>query len=116
MNHSRAPYVRELSATAAARQVWPKMKPASLWAHASRLLRNVKVQQRIDELFEAKQKRLDISAECYDMELAAIAFADPADVIEWGKCGIHVRDWNKIDTLDRRAILWAAATCGWGIV
>ena len=51
-------YVRELNATAAARQVWPKMKPASLWAHASRLLRNVKVQQRIDELFEAKQDRL----------------------------------------------------------
>lgn len=49
-------------------------------AQAARLLRNVKVQERISELRSQQSKRTEITADRVLAELAAIAFADRTEI------------------------------------
>lgn len=75
---------------------------ASAAAHASRLLKNVKVERYLDELNNRQQRRLGAAAGRVLREEATIAFFDPIDILD-----PVTRDLRTIDKIPehlRRAI------------
>ncbi|MGL5736183.1 MAG: terminase small subunit, partial [Beijerinckiaceae bacterium] len=63
-------------------------KDTSIHESASRLLKNVKVSARIEQLsvkvIEKAEQKFDITADKVLQRLAAIAFAQPGDYYKWG--------------------------------
>ena len=76
-------YLIDLNATRAYRVAYPSVKKDETAAQAgSRMLRNVKVAEYIQERMEERQKRTEITQDRVLEELAAIAFARAADFAE----------------------------------
>lgn len=69
-------YLIDLNATRAYRKAYPSVKRDETAAQAgSRMLRNVKVAEYIQERMQERQKRTEITQDRVLKELAAIAFA-----------------------------------------
>lgn len=73
-------YLIDLNATRAYRAAYPNVKKDETAAQAgSRMLRNVKVSEYIQERMEDRQKRTEITQDRVLNELALIAFSNAAD-------------------------------------
>lgn len=59
---------------------------------ATRLLRNVQVQQAIADAQLARSKRTQVTADAVVERLAVVGFADPRDVVRWGPWGVEVHE------------------------
>lgn len=83
----------------------PKCKnPEVAKVSASRMLTYPHVQERIQELLDARQNDLQITAERVLKELARIAFANIADAIEMVDGEIKVKDLKRMHRNIRSAI------------
>lgn len=83
-------YLVDLNATKAAIRAGYSAKTAEF--QASRLLRNVKVQEAIAERMKAREKRTEITQDRVLSELAKIAFGDKRALMEWGPRGVKLKD------------------------
>ena len=76
-------YLIDLNATRAYRKAYPSVKRDETASQAgSRMLRNVKVAEYIQERMQERQKRTEITQDRVLKELAAIAFAKATDYAE----------------------------------
>ena len=76
-------YLIDLNATRAYKVAYKNCKSDEVAAvSGSRMLRNVKVKQYIDERQEERQKRTEITQDMVVKELAAIAFAKVTDYVQ----------------------------------
>jgi translation elongation factor EF-G len=76
-------YVEHGDASKAYREAFPssqKWKDESVWQKSSTLLKDVKVQSRVEELKSKRSQKLDISENRVIAEIAAIAFQDIGEV------------------------------------
>ena len=98
-------YLIDLNATRAYRVAYPSVKKDETAAQAgSRMLRNVKVAEYIQERMEERQKRTEITQDRVLEELAAIAFARATDYAEVkGEC-VRIKDTDTLDEQQIRAI------------
>lgn len=81
-------YLVDLNATQAYKRAGYNVKTDATAAQsANRMLRNVKVQERISELRTQQSKRTEITADRVIAELAAIAFADRTELAKVDKNG-----------------------------
>lgn len=70
-------YLIDLNATQAAIRAGYSKKTA--YSHGQRLLKNVEVQKRIQQLMDQRVKKLEINADALLAEVGRIAFADVGD-------------------------------------
>ena len=82
-------YLIDLNATQAAIRAGYSAKTAE--SAASRLLRNVKVQEAISSRMKDREKRTEITQDMVLHELAKIGFADIRKAVKWGE-GISVQN------------------------
>ena len=82
-------YLIDLNATQAAIRAGYSAKTAE--SMASRLLRNVKVQESISKRMKDREKRTEITQDMVLRELAKIGFADIRKAVKWGD-GVAVVD------------------------
>jgi phage terminase small subunit len=73
-------YVVDLNGAAAARRAGYSARVADREGH--RLLRKAEIAQRISELQAAKRQRLELTADAVVLEVARLAFYDPADFFD----------------------------------
>ena len=78
-------YIVDLNATAAAKRAGYSEKTA--YSIGQRLLKNVEVQEEIQQIQDKMQNRLEITQERVLEELAAIAFAKGTDFAQIDECG-----------------------------
>lgn len=78
-------YLIDLNATQAA--IRAEYSPKTAEATASRLLRNVKVQEFLKVARDDMQKRLELTADDVVRQLSKIAMRDIKDFVDWGKDG-----------------------------
>ncbi len=71
---------------------------------ASRLLKNVKIQDGIQESFRLRSFRTEVSQDMVLKELATIAFADMAVYVEWGPSGMTLRASEELPEAATRAV------------
>ncbi len=95
-------YLKDLNATRAAIAAGYSEKTAE--AAASRLLRNVKVKRRIEELMAQKVEKLDITVERVLGELGRLAFCNMHDYIVVQEDGTAYTDLSKL-TRDQAAAI-----------
>lgn len=89
-------YLIDLNATRAYKVAYPTVKNDDTAAQAgSRLLRNVKVAEYIQERMQERQKRTEITQDRVLNELAAMAFADVAEAVE-----IRLKPSDKLKALE----------------
>ncbi|SHK31153.1 terminase small subunit [Hespellia stercorisuis] len=84
-------YLIDLNATRAYRIAYPSVKKeATAAAAGARMLRNVKVEEYIQERMQERQKRTEVTQDRVVEELASIAFSRATDYVEIrsnGVCG-----------------------------
>lgn len=86
-------YLIDLNATRAYKVAYPSVKKDETAAQAgSRMLRNVKVAEYIQERMEERQKRTEITQDRVLEELAAIAFARATDFAEIKDDRVIIKD------------------------
>jgi len=96
-------YVIDFNGTRAASDVGYSKKTAA--AIASRLLRNVKIQEQITREIKAREHRTEITADRVLQETALVAFSDIKNYIEIGEDGqITTKTWNEVPDHLSRAI------------
>jgi len=83
-------YIIDLNATQAAIRAGYSKKTAS--SQGERLLRNVEISKRIEELKTEQQDRLQVKADDVIKEMARIALLDVADVIDDDGCLMSIKD------------------------
>ena len=88
-------YLIDLNATQAAIRAGYSGKTAE--SQASRLLRNVKVKERIQELADKRAERTQITSDKVLEEIAKIAFSNIADYIEIQEDGTVQIDLSKLN-------------------
>ncbi len=84
-------YLVDLNGTQAAIRAGYSEKSAH--AEASRLLKNVKVHRRVQELKEERAKRLEIQSDNVLRELAHLGHSDIRGLIDESGCVIPVHEW-----------------------
>ena len=103
-------YLIDLNATRAYRVAYPSVKKdETAAAAATRLLKNVKVQQYISERMKERQQRTEITQDMVVEELAAIAFARATDYVqvlndETGSAVVAVKNTSGLSDKQVRAI------------
>ena len=98
-------YLIDLNATRAYRKAYPSVKRDETAAQAgSRMLRNVKVAEYIQERMQERQKRTEITQDRVLKELAAIAFAKATDYAEVKDGQVIIKDTANLDEQQIRAI------------
>lgn len=98
-------YLIDLNATRAYRKAYPSVKKDETAAQAgSRMLRNVKVAEYIQERMQERQKRTEITQDRVLQELAAIAFAKATDYAEVKDECVKIKDTKDLDEQQVRAI------------
>ena len=98
-------YLIDLNATRAYRKAYPSVKKDETAAQAgSRMLRNVKVAEYIQERMQERQKRTEITQDRVLQELAAIAFARATDYAEVKDECVKIKDTKDLDEQQVRAI------------
>ena len=98
-------YLVDLNATRAYRVAYPSVKKDETAAQAgSRMLRNVKVAEYIQERMEERQKRTEITQDRVLEELAAIAFARAADFAEVKDGFVIIKDTAGLSEQQIKAI------------
>ena len=89
-------YLIDLNATRAYKVAYPTVKnDDTAAAAATRMLRNVKVAEYIQERMQERQKRTEITQDRVLNELAAMAFADVAEAVE-----IRLKPSDKLKALE----------------
>ena len=88
-------YLIDLNATQAATRAGYSEKTAEF--QASRLLRNVKVQEAVSARMKAREKRTEITQDKVLAELAKIGFSDIRKAVRWG-AGVAVTDPDSGET------------------
>ena len=89
-------YLIDLNATRAYKVAYPTVKnDDTAAAAATRMLRNVKVAEYIQERMQERQKRTEITQDRVLKELAAMAFADVAEAVE-----IRLKPSDKLKALE----------------
>lgn len=73
-------------------------------ACASRFFHTLKARTYLDRRRRELAERLEVTAEKVMAELAAIAFADPADLMEWDGHDVRVRDSRTVPREARAAV------------
>lgn len=97
-------YIKDLNATAAYSRAGYKGGPEVARRHASRLLTNVDIQNCISELQGRRSKRTQITADRVLKEIAAVAFANITDVVEWTPNSVTVKASDTLGKRTKRAI------------
>ena len=98
-------YLIDLNATRAYRKAYPSVKRDETAAQAgSRMLRNVKVAEYIQERMQERQKRTEITQDRVLKELAAIAFAKATDYAEVKDGQVIIKDTANLAEQQIRAI------------
>lgn len=97
-------YVLSGNASDAWRKAGYKGKNADV--DASKLLVNPGIQKEIKRLQEQASKKFEITQEAIMEELAAVAFARPADIFSWNKEGdeVLVEDFNSLSDMQKAGI------------
>lgn len=72
----------------------PKDKSTSASVTANRLLKDSKVQKRLQELLERQQRRLDITADRVLTEMARIGFSDARRIVGRDGCIMEPSQWD----------------------
>jgi phage terminase small subunit len=90
-------YLRDRNGAAAYRRAGYAPRDADIAAAAaSRLLRDVRVAARGEELENERTSRTQVEGDRVIQELAKIAFANLHDVVGWNAEGVHVRDADRL--------------------
>lgn len=98
-------YLVDLNATRAYKVAYPRVKKDDVAAPAAtRLLRNVKVADYIEERMQERQKRTEVTQDRVIEELAAIAFARATDYAEVINGMVRIRDTEDLTETQVRAI------------
>ena len=95
-------YLVTLNASEAARRAGYKPRYAGLRGHA--LLRRPDVQVAIRDAMDARAKRTGVTADRVVEELAAIAFADMRNILDWSADYVRLRPASALTAADRAAI------------
>lgn len=74
-------YVETLNQGEAYREAHPGVEESTAGPAAHRFIRRPDVRARVQELFDARAKKLEISAEKVLQEIAALAFSNPHDYV-----------------------------------
>ena len=86
-------YLIDLNATRAYKVAYPTVKnDDTAAAAATRMLRNVKVAEYIQERMQERQKRTEITQDKVLQELAAVAFSNATDYVEVRDNTVIVKD------------------------
>jgi phage terminase small subunit len=101
-------YLVDLNATQAAIRAGYSERSAAVTS--SRLLANAKIQAAIQERQSKRAKRLDISVDRIEQELARIAFFDVGKAVKWGPHGVTLVDSEELTDDDRAAIAEVSET------
>lgn len=98
-------YLVDLNATRAYMAAYPATRKESTAAKsASRMLRNGKVAEYIQQRIEDRQKRTEITQDRVLRELAAIAFADVTDIVYYEGGHVKIKDTEDVPKDTRKAI------------
>lgn len=98
-------YLIDLNATRAYRAAYPSVKRDETAAvNGSRMLRNTKVEEYIQERMQARQERTEVTQDRVIEELAAIAFAKATDYAEIRNNAVSLRDTSELSEQQIRAI------------
>ncbi|MDD3338444.1 MAG: terminase small subunit [Lachnospiraceae bacterium] len=98
-------YLIDLNATRAYRIAYPSVKKeATAAAAGARMLRNVKVEEYIQERMQERQKRTEVTQDRVVEELAAIAFARVTDYAEIYGGSVEIKDTEQLSEEQVRAI------------
>lgn len=95
-------YAIDLNATRAATRAG--YSAATAYSQGSRLLNDVEVSKRIDELKDKILKRIDVTTERIVREYEKIAFTNLEDVVEWIRGDPMLRNAEDIETPAHGAI------------
>jgi len=79
-------YIIDLNATQAAERTGYSKKTA--YSQGQRLLKNVEIQARIQELMKERSERTEINQDMVIKELAKLGFSTMNDFATWGKTGV----------------------------
>jgi hypothetical protein len=94
LNSRQRLFVRELAADPEGNQTRAAIRAGyskrTADSQASRMLRTVKVKKALKALSEHREKKLDISAERVDAELARIGFFDMGKYLVFGEAGVKL--------------------------
>lgn len=101
-------YLIDLSATGAAARAGYSARTARQQGH--RLLTKVDIQAALKEAIEARGERTQITADEVLEELAALAFANVADYVDWGPNGVALLDKSKLTRKQCAALVEVAET------
>jgi len=85
-----AEYLLDLNATQAAIRAGYSPKTAGRTGHEN--LKKPEIAAAIQEAFEARLERLEVSAERVVLEYARLAFSDLRQVVSWNEYGVSLRD------------------------
>ena len=84
-----AEYLKDLNATQAARRAGYSERTVN--RQGPRLLVNVGVAAAIQEAFEERSRRTEITQDRVLLELARLAFADIGEIVSWDKVSVSIR-------------------------
>lgn len=101
-------YLIDLNGTQAAIRAGYSKKTAN--EQAARLLANVSIASKIDELRAAQSKRTLITADRVLTELAKIAFSDMRKFSKWGPSGVSLIDSESLSDEDASCIAEVSET------
>lgn len=88
-------YLVDLNATQAAIRAGYKERTA--YSQGQRLLKNVEIQNAIQQAREKRTERTEVTQDMVIRQLAKIAFHDFRDVVEWEGNEIRIRDSSEVD-------------------
>lgn len=88
-------YLVDLNATQAALRAGYSEKTA--YSQGQRLLKNVEIQDIIQERMKERSKRTEVTSDRVVEELAKIAFSDLKDFVHWDENGVTILDSEHVD-------------------
>ena len=89
-------YMKDLNLSQAYMRTYPDAKSESARRLGSKLLTNVDIQRRIQELMEARAKRMNISADAVIKRLADIAFGHLGMICVWTETGLDIKEREEL--------------------
>lgn len=98
-------YLIDLNATRAYKVAYPTVKnDDTAAAAATRMLRNVKVAEYIQERMQDRQKRTEITQDKVLQELAAVAFSNATDYVEVRDNAVIIKDTASLSDTQIKAL------------